>query len=637
MAEAQILFLLPFITNTFASYACCHLLLLQFRQYKLGRPAWGGWTWRAITLTFTISYLYHLSQYLALTFSGGEHGDAPKAIRFAWAIARPLCGPLIAQLFFNADRDRLRRIWPWQVIIYTAYAITVPTAAMWGLAVLGISTLWAKRLGPVLVACSDATLGIALVAAIIVMVISRRPDDSKFRRRQRHWYVGILLLATIFLALELLGWTPWLNVAYHLLPLALLVVTVYFGERLMFFDVFAKQGALFFVALSVLAAYTTITSPYLSSQHQLFLKPWAAALTLLPLILATPWIYGKLSFWIDRAWLGRRFSLLEAATFFFKDLQAAVNEQDLLEAAESSLSQIFQSKACIDRIEETVAQPVVHGLNASLKVRGQLWGFVRVLPRADEVPFLSEDAGLLAILADAFGAMVENQRLRDQNLVREQREQELAIHAAESKLKALRAQINPHFLFNALNTIAALIPQRPKQAEQVLERLADVFHYAVHRSEREWVRLEEEIDFVRAYLAIEQARFGERLQVRILLDEAAENARIPALVVQTLVENAIKHGIATLRGRGLLTISAHLNAGKVLVTVTDNGPGFNAAQKGESLPPSSTGGYGLKNVDERLCAYFGSEAQLRFRRDADDANTVVSFQVPLAVVVREKA
>lgn len=637
MTEARILFLLPLITNTFASYACCHLLFLQFRQYKLGRPAWGGWTWRAVTLTFTISYLYHLSQYLALTFSDGLRGGAPKAIRFAWAIARPLCGPLIAQLFFNIDRERLGRTWPWQMIIYTGYVITVPTAAMWGSAVLGISTPWAKRLGPVLVALSDATLAIALIGATVMMVISRRSEDSKFRRRQRHWYLGILLLATISLALEPFGWKPWLTVAYHLLPLALLIVTVYYGERLMFFDVFAKQGALFFVALVALAACTTLTSPYLSGGHQLFLKSWAATLILLPLILAAPWIYGRLSFWIDRVWLGRRFSFPEAATFFFKELQAAMNEQDLLEAAESSLSQIFQSKVCIYRIDEAAAPPVSNGLGASLKVRGHPWGVVRVLPRSDEVPFLSEDAGLLTILADAFGSMVESQRLRDQSLVREQREQELAVHAAESKLKALRAQINPHFLFNSLNTIAALIPQRPKQAEQVLEQLADVFHYALHRSEREWVRLADEIEFVRAYLAIEQARFGERLQVQIQLDEAAGNVRIPALVVQTLVENAIKHGIANLRGPGLLTISARLNAGKVLVIVTDNGPGFNGAPTSQSLPRFSTGGYGLKNVEERLCAYFGSEAQLRFMRDEDDTNTVVSFEVPLTADVKETA
>lgn len=637
MTEARTLFLLPLITNTFASYACCHLLFLQFRQYKLGRPAWGGWTWRAVTLTFTISYLYHLSQYLALTFSDGQHGDAPESIRFAWAIARPLCGPLIAQLFFNVDRERLGRTWPWQTIIYAGYAITVPTAAMWGLAVLGITTPWAKRVGPVLVALSDATLAIVLISATVMMVISRRSEDSNFRRRQRHWYLGVFLFALISLALEPLGWKPWLNVAYHLLPLAVLIVTVYYGERLMFFDVFAKQGALFLVVLVALAACTTLTSPYLSPEHQPFLKSWATTLTLLPLILATPWIYGKLSFWIDRAWLGRRFSLPEAATFFFKDLQAAMNEQDLLEAAESSLSEIFQSKACIDRIGETATLPVPNGLSATLKVRGHPWGMVRVLPRSDEVPFLSEDAALLTILTDAFGSMVENQRLRDQSLVREQREQELAIHAAESNLKALRAQINPHFLFNALNTIAALIPQRPKQAEQVLEQLAEVFHYAVRRSQREWVRLAEEIDFVRAYLKIEQARFGERLKVQILLDEAAEHARIPALVVQTLVENAIKHGIAPLRGPGVLTISARLNAGRVLVAVTDNGPGFNGAPTRESLPRSSTGGYGLKNVEERLCAYFGPEAQLRFMRDADDLNTVVSFEVPLTADVKETA
>jgi len=96
-----------------------------------------------------------------------------------------------------------------------------------------------------------------------------------------------------------------------------------------------------------------------------------------------------------------------------------------------------------------------------------------------------------------------------------------------------------------------------------------------------------------------------------------------------LAENAIKHGIATGRAPGVVTISARLLGDKVLVAVTDTGPGFNGMRVAGLLPKCSSGGYGLKNVEERLCAHFGPESQLRFTRDAADKATVVSFEVPL--------
>jgi len=224
--------------------------------------------------------------------------------------------------------------------------------------------------------------------------------------------------------------------------------------------------------------------------------------------------------------------------------------------------------------------------------------------------------------------MLNDLRLRDQRLIQEQREQELVLSAAQSELKALRAQINPHFLFNALNTIAALIPEKPDQAEQTVEQLADVFRYTVRRSAREWVRLAEEIEFVRCYLKIEQARFGDRLHVHMDIDDEAGPIRIPAMLIQTLTENSIKHGISATRGPGLVSISARIHEGRLQVRVEDNGPGFDRLPRTESSVGSSNGGYGLKNVEDRLRAHYGLEANLQFSRDAADEMTVVSFEIP---------
>src|SRR5262249_46906791 len=124
--------------------------------------------------------------------------------------------------------------------------------------------------------------------------------------------------------------------------------------------------------------------------------------------------------------------------------------------------------------------------------------------------FLSEDLALLASLAESLAFLLENLRLRDKRLEQEKRVEELELSANRLELKALRAQVNPHFLFNALNTIAGLIPRFPARAQQTIEQLAEVFRFTLRRMDREWVRLEEEMEAVRAYLDVEQARFGNR-------------------------------------------------------------------------------------------------------------------------------
>src|SRR5882724_4906957 len=112
MSQVQILlypgaFLLLLILHTFAGYSFCYLVYLQFRQYRLGKPVWGGWTWRALTLVFAINYFYFLSTYLTFIFSGGKNGDAVLGVQVAHVVTRSLIGPLIMQLFYRTERERL--------------------------------------------------------------------------------------------------------------------------------------------------------------------------------------------------------------------------------------------------------------------------------------------------------------------------------------------------------------------------------------------------------------------------------------------------------------------------------------------------------------------------------------------------
>ena len=628
-------FLVMLVMQTFAGYTFCHLLYLQFRQYRLGKAAWGGWTWRALTLAFALAYLWHLSEYLWFIFSDGRITDGPLAIHMIEVAARPLIGPLLMHLFFITERDRLPRHRLGQATIRTSFAIAIPLAVAWPVCTLTLDMRpWIPTIKDVIHTASDLLLAGGVIFAAVSTTLASRPDDSVFRRRRRRWYLALVCTVLGSLCVQFVWWGPVQEAVLSYLPTMLFVlVTVYYGERLTFFDIFAKRGLLFFLALAVLTGYFALIYQRLAFTRLAFVRPWATALTLAPLVIATPWIYTKLGAWIDRAWLGRRFSPIAAATSFAESVQGAMNEGDLLERAESSLSYIFQSKACIDR--GATADDTVE-LGVPLLTNGTRWGRLRILPRADEVPFLSEDADLLRMLAQTLSSMLESQGLRTEKAGLQQREQQLALNAAQSELKALRAQINPHFLFNALNTITALIPKKPGQAEQTVEQLAEIFRYTVRRSDHEWVRLGEEMDFVRSYLDIEQARFGERLQVRIDVDPRIAETRVPAMVVQTLAENAVKHGIAGVKGPGLIVITAKLDGGNVRVAVHDNGAGFETSGGAGTLPePTSSGGYGLKNVQERLRAHYGAAARLGFERDSSTATTVVFFEIPLVAAGQE--
>ena len=191
---------------------------------------------------------------------------------------------------------------------------------------------------------------------------------------------------------------------------------------------------------------------------------------------------------------------------------------------------------------------------------------------------------------------------------------------AEAELQALRAQINPHFLFNALNALYGVIPRAAPGARQTLLNLADILRYSLD-SKRQYVPLEEELRVVEAYLAIERLRLQERLSVSVECDDAARTAMIPAFTIQPLVENAVKHGISgTLRGGNIL-VTVRTRDGRLSVEVVDDGVGFDA-----NSPPKS--GHGLYNVQRRLELCYGDGAN--FKIESSGALTRASFSVPVA-------
>ena len=198
---------------------------------------------------------------------------------------------------------------------------------------------------------------------------------------------------------------------------------------------------------------------------------------------------------------------------------------------------------------------------------------------------------------------------------------ELQARLAGSQLKALRAQLQPHFLFNTLNTIAELIHETPDKAERMILRLGDLLRLTMQSEAQQQVPLEEEMHFLKCYLEIEQERLGERLEVRWEIAKETLPAKVPNFILQPLVENAIRHGIAPFSRPGTVTIRARRDNDKLLLQVRDNGPGMGARRE------SRAGSIGLVNTRERLIRLYGDRHVFEL---VDDDGLLARLTIPYA-------
>jgi two-component system LytT family sensor kinase len=224
--------------------------------------------------------------------------------------------------------------------------------------------------------------------------------------------------------------------------------------------------------------------------------------------------------------------------------------------------------------------------------------------------YLSEDLQVLARMAACIREQIEN--IRDAETKR---------LVSQAELRALQAQIHPHFLFNAFNTLYGIIPREVSDARRMLLNLSEIFRYFL-QSERIFVPLEEELRIVKAYLEIEELRLQGRLQIKIDVDGDVLTESVPMLSVQPLVENAIKHGVAARAEGGAIRIQANREGDKLRIQVHDTGPGF-VPGLGK---PHDGAGVGMDNVSRRLVLCYGVEASLQIA--SGPAGATVSFSVP---------
>ena len=192
----------------------------------------------------------------------------------------------------------------------------------------------------------------------------------------------------------------------------------------------------------------------------------------------------------------------------------------------------------------------------------------------------------------------------------------------EAELRALKSQVNPHFIFNSLNSLRALIDEDPARARKAVTQLANLLRYSLQSGQMETVPFEDELDIVNDYLALEQVRHEERLRLRLDIAPDALQLRIPPMLLQTLVENAVKYGISPRPEGGEIAIVARNWGGALRIQVSNPGQVATGGRE------SSTG-LGLRNAAERLRLICGERATLRLRSDRDPAQVVAEAVIPL--------
>jgi LytS/YehU family sensor histidine kinase len=181
----------------------------------------------------------------------------------------------------------------------------------------------------------------------------------------------------------------------------------------------------------------------------------------------------------------------------------------------------------------------------------------------------------------------------------------------EIELKNLKSQLNPHFIFNALNSIRALVDENPSKSKQAINQLSNILRNSLATDKKGLTKFDDELKIVKDYLGLESIRFEERLKTEFDIDPASQNFLVPPLMIQTLVENGIKHGISRLTQGGLIQMKTNVEGRKLRIRIRNSGQLINGTRRSER-------GLGLKNTMQRLKLIYGDDASFRIVNENDN-------------------
>ncbi len=579
-----------------ALYALLGLMVVRHRQRD--RPR-------------NISVLLLTTAALGILWNGGElygfvqrdFGSAAISPMLA-AIAFAALGFLPSVVVHSAQSDDSRIHW----LTYLAYCVSVFAAA------LHFRAAFAGVGAPSEIALQTQTFAsLALVVGLLIFNLKQTLEKKAI------WASALLIFAVSALHLtgEREGSAWYIELVAHQSSLPLAFAILYQNYRFAFADLFIKRAfSLLLLAGLAFGLYVFVAVPLLRYHETHDRDDVLAAALVVGLWIATALVYPalhKFADWLVDTVFLKRADYRELEAGLVRDIENSGSVEAVLDTVCNRLSDALTAR----RVEWTekangvyLASPVtVSMLDASIFI--QTADEPQYLIRMDGFfggrRLLSDDIAMLEAVALFTARRIDVIRVAEERFEREFREQEFAKLAAEAQLTALRSQINPHFLFNALTTIGYLIRSSPNKAYDTLLRLTQLLR-GVLRSTGEFSTLSDEIKLVESYLDIERARFEEKLHVKIDVAADAGNAKVPSLILQPLVENAIKHGISENRGGGEIRISAVIavedDHRDLRLTVWDSGAGEAVKTKENSA------GVGLRNIRERLASYYGNAATL---------------------------
>ncbi len=543
------------------------------------------------------------------------------------------------------------------VMVIAAYGLSAAASA------LHFHQAFASQIAPSHWALHILTFGfVALIVALLVMTRGQQG------RGRAGWAVALAVFAVSALHLshhEGKEYSWWIELSGHHASLPLVVAILYQDYRFALADIFLKR-ALSLVLLMALAfgLYLNVAVPLLDHRNS---DPVAIGLLLglwVVTALAYPWLRRAVVWFVDavvlrrtdyealRAEIAQRIAVSETPEQVLDEVCAHLTGALTARGVSWSVANV-DSESKDDKTPSGPLLPQLLSLaNQARTSRRLRESFTRataiLVPTAEQPQYrlvigelaggrrlLSDDMAFLEAVAVMVARRIDAVRVIHERCMRDLHEQEVLKLATEAELRALRAQVNPHFLFNALTTIGYLIQTAPDRAFDTLMRLTALLRGVLRRSEGEFATLGEEIELIESYLNIERARFEDRLRVTIDAPDSLRNLRIPALLVQPLVENAIKHGISPSRAGGEVVITARLARSHAAAAAADDTLQIRVCDTGvgaseQTLAHGRKHGFGLLNVERRLRAYYGEQASFSICA-APSAGTTVELSLPVSL------
>lgn len=517
-----------------------------------------------------------------------------------------------------------------RILSITAYGLSIFASF------LHFQSIFINGNAPSNLALQILTFGsIALLAGLLFFNFKQKLENKTV------WITALLIFAVsaLHLSSKTEGANLFVELIAHQSSLPLVLAILIQDYRFAFADLFLKRAlSLLLVALTAFSLYVFVAQPlgFLHISHDEN-DPIATGI-LLVLWIATALIYPFL----------HKISVL----FVDKILLKRINYEDL----QREISNAIENCETADDVLDIVAEKLGNALTAEKSIWNEIYQtdseinlptveFTRekteVFVPANESPFykihlknftggrrlLSEEVEMLEAVSLLTARRIDALRIIHERFEQEIREQEYTKLTTEAQLTALRSQINPHFLFNALTTIGYLIQTAPETAFETLMKLTQLLR-SVLKSSGEFCTLGEELKLIENYLDIEKARFEERLQIEIDVPQDLQNLRVPSLILQPLVENAVKHGISENKLGGTVKISANLkNIGVEVflhLIVFDTGAGNTSAEK------LNSNGIGLQNIKGRLKSYYGNKASIKFEKNSLDGS-FASVEIPVKI------